>query len=317
MNKDSKIYVAGHRGMVGSAIVRNLISEGYENILTKTHTELDLTNQHDVDKFFNQERPEYVFIAAAKVGGIGANSNFKGDFIYQNLMIQTNIIHSSYKYEVKKLLFLGSSCIYPRNCTQPIKEEYLMTSALETTNDAYATAKIAGIKMCQSYNEQYGTNFICAMPTNLYGKNDNYNLKNSHVFPALLRKFHEGKKRGDSEVLVWGTGSPKREFLYVDDLADALIFLMNNYSDSEVINIGTGVDLSIRSLALKIKDVIGFDGDIEFDRTKPDGTPKKVLDVSKIHGLGWKHKTDLIDGIYLTYHDYLKNLTQKEIFNNE
>jgi len=315
MNKDSKIYVAGHRGMVGSAIVRKLQKEGYTNIITKTHKELDLTSQEQVKHFFMMNRPEYVFLAAAKVGGIGANSKFKADFIYNNLMIQTNVIHESSKCEnTKKLLFLGSSCIYPRECPQPIKEEYLMTSALEKTNDAYATAKIAGIKMCQSYNEQYGTNFICAMPTNLYGPNDNYHLQNSHVFPALIRKFHEGKENKSSEVLVWGTGEPKREFLHVDDLADALLFLMQNYNSSEIVNIGTGKDLTIKSLAIKIARGVEFEGDIEFDRTKPDGTPRKVLDVSKIHSLGWTHKIGIEEGIRLTYGEYLKSLIQKKIY---
>jgi GDP-L-fucose synthase len=305
MKKDSKIFVAGHRGMVGSALVRKLQSEGYTNIITKSRKELDLTNQFQVNHFFHFERPEYVFLAAAKVGGIKANSDFKADFIYQNLVIQTNIINASYQTGVKKLMFLGSSCIYPKMAPQPLKEEYLLSGYLESSNDAYAVAKIAGIKMCQSFNQQYGTNFISVMPTNLYGPGDNYNLQNSHVLPALIRKFHEAKINGESEVVIWGSGSPMREFLYVEDLADAIFYLMLNYNDSEIVNIGTGQDISIRDLAYLIKDVIGFSGQIVYDSSKPDGTPRKLLDVSKIHDLGWSHKTNLKEGIELTYKHFL------------
>ena len=305
MKKDSKIFIAGHRGMVGSAILRKLTSEGYTNIITKSKKELDLTNQFQVNHFFHFERPEYVFIAAAKVGGIKANNDYKADFIYQNLMIQTNIINASYQTGVKKLLFLGSSCIYPKMAPQPLKEEYLLSGYLETTNDAYAIAKIAGIKMCQSFNQQYGTNYISVMPTNLYGPGDNYNLENSHVLPALIRKFHDAKMNGEPEVIIWGSGKPMREFLYVEDLADALIYLMMNYNDSEIVNIGTGEDISIRDLAYLVKEVIGFPGQIIYDSSKPDGTPRKLLDVSKIHDLGWSHKTNLKNGIELTYKHFL------------
>lgn len=305
MNKNSKIFIAGHRGMVGSAILRKLISEGYTNIVTKSKKELDLTNQFQVNHFFHFERPEYVFLAAAKVGGIKANSDFKADFIYQNLVIQTNVINASYQTGVKKLMFLGSSCIYPKMAPQPLKEEYLLSGYLESSNDAYAVAKIAGIKMCQSFNQQYGTNFISVMPTNLYGPGDNYNLQNSHVLPALIRKFHEAKINGESEVVIWGTGSPMREFLYVEDLTDAIFYLMMNYNDSEIVNIGTGQDISIRDLAYLVKDVIGFSGQIVYDFSKPDGTPRKLLDVSKIHDLGWSHKTNLKEGIELTYKHFL------------
>jgi GDP-L-fucose synthase len=306
MDKNSKIYVAGHGGMVGSAIVRKLRKEGYDNLILMTHSELDLTKQDEVKNFFNSYKPEYVFLAAAKVGGIVANNTYPAEFIYNNLNIQTNIIHNSYFNNVKKLLFLGSSCIYPRECSQPIKEEYFMTGSLEKTNDAYAIAKIAGIKMCQSYNKQYGTNYISIMPTNLYGKNDNYHLENSHVFPAMIRKFHEAKIRNDKEIILWGTGSPYREFLDVDDCADACVFLMKNYNNSDIINIGTGKDLTIRNLALSIKKIIGFEGDIIFDSSKPDGTSKKLLDVSKIHSLGWSHSIELEDGIKKTYEDFLE-----------
>jgi GDP-L-fucose synthase len=305
MKKDSKIYIAGHRGMVGSSILRKLKSEGYINIITRTHSELDLTNQLEVSSFFNQEKPEYVFLAAAKVGGIGANNDYKADFIYQNLMIQSNVINSCFDVRVKKLLFLGSSCIYPKMATQPLKEDYLLSGYLEPTNDAYAIAKIAGIKMCQSFNQQYGTNYISVMPTNLYGPGDNYHLQNSHVFPALIRKFHDAKISGDSEVVVWGSGKPMREFLYVDDLVDALIFLMENYNSSEIVNIGTGEDISIRDLAYLVRDVIGFSGQIIYDSSKPDGTPRKLLDVSRIHELGWFHKINLKQGIELTYKHFL------------
>jgi len=305
MKKDSKIFVAGHRGMVGSTILRKLKSEGYTNIVTKSKKELDLTNQFQVNHFFHFERPEYVFLAAAKVGGIKANSDFKADFIYQNLAIQTNIINASYQTGVKKLMFLGSSCIYPKMAPQPLKEEYLLSGYLETSNDAYAIAKIAGIKMCQSFNQQYGTNFISVMPTNLYGPGDNYDLQSSHVLPALIRKFHEAKSNGDSQVVIWGSGNPMREFLYVEDLAEACVYLMLNYNESEIVNIGTGEDISIKDLALMIRDVIGFAGQIIYDSSKPDGTPRKLLDVSKIHELGWSHKTDLKRGIELTYKHFL------------
>lgn len=306
MNKDSKIYVAGHRGMVGSAIVRKLQELGYNNIITKSKKELDLTNQFQVNQFFHFEKPEYVFLAAAKVGGIKANNEYKGDFIYQNLSIQTNVINASYEKGVKKLLFLGSSCIYPKLAQQPLKEEYLLSGYLEPTNDAYAIAKIAGIKMCQSFNKQYGTNYISVMPTNLYGKNDNYDLNNSHVLPAMIRKFHEAKAEGKERVEIWGTGSPMREFLYVDDLADACHHLMINYNDSEIVNIGTGEDITIKDLASLVKEVVGFTGDIYFNTDMPDGTPRKLLDVTKLKDLGWSYKTSLREGIQKTYLDYVE-----------
>jgi GDP-L-fucose synthase len=306
MDKHSKIFVAGHNGMVGSAIVRKLKELGYTNIVTKSRKEIDLTNQFQVDHFFHFERPEYVFLAAAKVGGIKANNDNKGDFIYQNLMIQTNVIKACYDTGVKKLLFLGSSCIYPKMSPQPIKEEYLLTGQLETTNDAYSIAKISGIKMCQSFNQQFNTNYISAMPTNLYGFGDNYDLQNSHVIPALIRKFHEAKISNKDSVEIWGTGTPMREFLYVDDLADACVFLMNNYNDSEIVNIGTGTDITIKDLAHVVKDVIGFTGDIYFNPENPDGTPRKLLDVSKLESLGWTYKTSLRDGLEKTYADYVK-----------
>ena len=306
MNKDSKIFVAGHRGMVGSAIIRKLEEFGYKNIITKSKKELDLTNQFQVSQFFHFEKPEYVFLAAAKVGVIKANDYFRGDFIYENIMIQSNIIKSSHDNGVKKLLFLGSSCIYPKMSPQPIKEEYLLTGLLEPTNDAYAIAKIAGIKMCQDFNKQYGTNYISVMPTNLYGINDNYDLNNSHVLPAMIRKFHEGKIEGKDRVEIWGTGTPKREFLYVDDLADACHHLMLNYNGSEIVNIGTGQDVTIAELAVGIKNIVGFEGDIYFNTEMPDGTPRKLLDVSKLKELGWTYKTSLIDGIKKTYRDYVK-----------
>ena len=306
MNKDSKIFVAGPNGMVGSAIVRKLKELGYNNLLLKSKKELDLTNQFQVNHFFHFEKPEYVFLAAAKVGGIKANDDFRADFIYQNIMIQSNIIKASFDNKVKKLLFLGSSCIYPKLCTQPIKEEYLMTGLLETSNDAYAIAKIAGIKMCQDFNKQYGTNYISVMPTNLYGPNDNYDLNNSHVLPALIRKFHEAKIENKSSVEIWGTGSPMREFLYVDDLATACHYLMLNYNDSEIINVGTGKDISIKDLAYLIKDVLEYDGEINFNTEMPDGTPRKLLDVSKILDLGWEPVTGLRTGIKKAYRDYVK-----------
>ena len=306
-SKKSKIYVAGHNGMVGSAIVRKLKSLGYENLVLKSSKELDLRNLRDVTSFFNKERPEFIFLAAAKVGGILANSNYKADFIYDNLTIQNNVIKNAHLFNVEKLLFLGSSCIYPKNAPQPIKEEYLLTGLLETTNEPYAIAKIAGLKMCQYFREQYGCNFISIMPTNLYGKNDNFDLKTSHVLPALLRKFHDAKHNNENKVEIWGSGNPKREFLHVDDLADACVFLMNNYNKSETINVGTGVDISIKDLALLIKKITGFKGDLEWNSSMPDGTYRKLLDVSKIHNLQWKAKINLTDGIKLTYDWYIKN----------
>lgn len=306
MKLDSKIYVAGHNGMVGSAIVRHLTKLGYKDIITLSKSQLNLLDQNAVDKFFREHSPEYVFLAAAKVGGIKANRDMKADFIYENLMIQTNIIKSSYSYDVKKLIFLGSSCIYPKFCNQPIKEEYLMTGELEQTNDAYAIAKIAGIKMCQSYNQQYGTDFISVMPTNLYGPNDNYDLNNSHVLPAMIRKFHEAKLEGKESVEIWGTGTPKREFLYVDDLADACVFLMNNYSGSDIVNIGTGQDVTIAELAVGISKIVGYDGEIKYNTEMPDGTPRKLLDVSRLEEIGWKYSTSLKEGIEKTYKDYVK-----------
>jgi len=306
MKLDSKIYVAGHNGMVGSAIVRHLTKLGYKDIITLSKSQLNLLDQNSVDKFFREYSPEYVFLAAAKVGGIKANRDMKADFIYENLMIQTNIIKSSYSYDVKKLIFLGSSCIYPKFCNQPIKEEYLMTGELEQTNDAYSIAKIAGIKMCQSYNQQYGTDFISVMPTNLYGPNDNYDLNNSHVLPAMIRKFHEAKLEGKDSVEIWGTGTPKREFLYVDDLADACVFLMNNYSGSNIVNIGTGQDVTIAELAVGISKIVGYDGEIKYNTEMPDGTPRKLLDVSRLEEIGWKYSTSLKEGIEKTYKDYVK-----------
>ena len=307
MKKDSKIFLAGHNGLVGSAILRQLRKEGYSNLICKNRDELDLLDSIAVENFFKTEKPEYVFLAAAKVGGIHANNSYPADFIYQNLKIQNNIIHNTYLNNAKKLIFLGSSCIYPRECPQPIKEEYLLTGPLEETNEAYAIAKIAGIKMCQSYNKQYGTKFISVMPTNLYGINDNFNLTTSHVLPALLRKFHDAKVNNKSEVVMWGTGSPMREFLFVDDMADACIHLMNNYNKDEIVNIGTGEDISIKNLSLLIKELTRFKGKIVNDITKPDGTPKKLLDVSKLHNFGWKHKIELKEGIERTYKWFLEN----------
>lgn len=306
MNKDSKIFVAGHRGMVGSAIVRKLKELGYTNLILKTRKELDLTNQLQVQSFFELEKPEYVFLAAAKVGGIKANDDFRADFIYENIMIQSNIIKASHDSRVKKLLFLGSTCIYPKLSPQPIKEEYLLTGLLEPTNDAYAIAKISGIKMCQDFNKQYGDNFISVMPTNLYGYNDNYDLNNSHVLPALIRKFHEAKIEGKELVEIWGTGTPMREFLFVDDLADACHYLMINYNSPEIVNIGTGEDLTIKELAYIVRDVVGYKGDIYFNTDKPDGTPKKLSDVSKLKEIGWSYKTSLREGLEKTYKDYVK-----------
>lgn len=308
MQKDSKIFVAGHRGLVGSAITRALEKAGYTNLMLKTRDELDLTNQAAVAEFFKTEKPEYVFLAAAKVGGIMANKEHPAEFIYQNLQIQNNIIENAYKNDVTKLLFLGSSCIYPKMAAQPIKEEYLLTGPLEPTNEAYAVAKIAGITMCQSYNKQYGTNYISLMPTNLYGQNDNFDLQSSHVLPALIRRFHEAKENGAPSVTLWGSGVAKREFLHVDDLADAAVHLMNNYDDSEIVNVGTGEDVSIKELAEQIKDVVGYGDDIEWDTEKPDGTPRKLLDVSKLHSTGWKHSISLEDGIKMTYEWYKTQL---------
>ncbi|WP_462410339.1 GDP-L-fucose synthase [Neobacillus sp. Marseille-QA0830] len=307
MNKDSKIYVAGHRGLVGSAIVRKLEEKGYTNLVYRPSKELDLRDKQSVDFFFEEEKPEYVFLAAAKVGGIVANNEYPADFIRDNLLIQTNIIDAAYRNDVKKLLFLGSTCIYPKMAPQPLKEEYLLTGELEPTNDAYAIAKIAGIKMCQSYNRQYGTEYISVMPTNLYGPNDNYDLHTSHVLPALIRKFHEAKETNAPFVEVWGTGTPLREFLYSDDLADACVYLINNYSGNEIVNIGVGDDLPIKELAEKIKEVVGYNGHIQFDTSKPDGTPRKLVDVSKLNSLGWKATTSLEEGLTKAYHWYLEN----------
>lgn len=312
MKKDSKIYVAGHRGLVGSAIVRSLKEKGYTNIVVRTHKELDLIRQIEVEKFFEEEKPEYVFLAAAKVGGIHANNTFPANFIYDNLMIETNIIHSAYKNNVKKLIFLGSSCIYPKFAKQPIREEYLLTGELEETNEAYAIAKIAGIELCKFYRRQYNCDFISAMPTNLYGINDNFDLETSHVLPALIRKFHEAKVNNEEEVIMWGTGKPLREFMYVDDLADALIHLMLNYSEESHVNMGTGKDLSIGELANLIREVVGFKGHITNDLSKPDGTPRKLLDVSKLEKTGWKYKTDLKEGIEKTYKWYLSKETSEK-----
>jgi GDP-L-fucose synthase len=304
MEKSAKIYVAGHKGMVGSAICRKLNSNGFTNIITRTSAELDLRNQQQVLDFFSEEKPTYVFLAAAKVGGIHANNVYRAEFLYDNLLIEANIIDAAYRNNVTKLMFLGSSCIYPKLAPQPLKEEYLLTGTLEPTNEPYAIAKIAGIKLCEAYRDQYGCNFISVMPTNLYGYNDNYDLNNSHVLPALIRKFHEAKEKGASEVVVWGTGSPKREFLYADDLADACLYLMEHYNEKELINIGTGEDISIKDLALIVKEVTGFEGDLVFDTTKPDGTPRKLMDVSKLHNTGFKHKIELNEGIALAYADF-------------
>ncbi len=316
MNPDSKIYVAGHRGLVGSALMRQLEAHGYRNLVTRTHAELDLTDQAAVRAFFAAEKPEYVFLAAAKVGGIHANNTYPAEFIHQNLAIQTNVIHESWRNNVKRLLFLGSSCIYPRDCPQPIKEEYLLTGPLEPTNRPYALAKIAGIEMCWAYNRQYGTQYLAAMPTNLYGPNDNYDLQNSHVLPALIRKMHEAKERGDKEVVVWGTGTPRREFLYSDDLADACIFLMGSSDEKlaplfkqnapPLINVGCGQDVTIRQLAEYAAKVVGFDGSMVFDTSKPDGTPRKLLNVDCLSALGWNARTSLEIGIELAFQDFLK-----------
>ncbi len=307
MNKDSKIYVAGHKGLVGSAILRKLEHEGYTNLVYKSSSELDLRDSKAVSSFFEREHIDYVFLAAAKVGGIVANNEFPADFLRDNLMIQTNVIDSAYKNNVKKLLFLGSTCIYPKLAPQPLKEEYLLTGELEPTNEPYAIAKIAGIKMCQSYNRQYGTKYISVMPTNMYGANDNFDLQTSHVLPALIRKVHEAKIENKPFVEVWGTGKPLREFLYSDDLADACIFLMQNYEDNDIINVGVGKDVSIKDLTEKIKEIVGYEGEIKFDTSKPDGTPRKLVDVTKINGLGWKASTSLEEGINLAYNWFLEN----------
>lgn len=307
MEKNAKIYVAGHRGMVGSAIVRALKNQGYTNIITRTSKELDLRRQIDVEEFFVKEKPDYVFLAAAKVGGILANNEAPADFMYDNMILEMNVIHEAYKNKVKKLMFLGSSCIYPRMAPQPMKEDCLLTSELEKTNEAYALAKISGLKYCEYLNRQYGTDFISVMPTNLYGPNDNYHPEHSHVLPALIRRFHEAKENNLNEVVIWGTGTPLREFLYVDDLADACVYLMNTYSGNETVNLGTGKELSIKELAELVKKVVGFKGNITFDITKPDGTPRKLLNVSKLEKLGWKYRTELEDGIKLAYEDFLNN----------
>lgn len=310
MQPDSKIYIAGHRGLVGSAIARRLLAGGYspQSLILRTHQELDLTDQRTVNEFFEEQKPEYVFLAAAKVGGIHANNTYRADFIYQNLMIEANIVHASYRQGVKKLMFLGSSCIYPKHAPQPMKEEHLLTGLLEPTNEPYAIAKIAGIKMCAAYNRQHGTNFMSVMPTNLYGPGDNYDLKNSHVLPALVRKMHEAKVRGAKEVVVWGTGTPKREFLYSEDMADACVYLMEKYNASDIgefVNIGAGKELTIRELAELIADVVDFRGAFVFDASKPDGTPRKLLDVTRLRALGWQAKTGIKDGIEMAYRNYL------------
>lgn len=305
MDKTAKIYVAGHNGMVGSAIVRKLRSEGYDNLVLRSSAEMDLRDQAQVNHFFGAENPEFVFLAAAKVGGIMANNTYRADFLYDNLMIEANIIHAAFMHKVSKLLFLGSSCIYPKMAPQPLQEEYLLTGLLETTNEPYAIAKIAGIKLCESYRRQYGCNFISVMPTNLYGPNDNYDLEKSHVLPAFIRKFHEAKMNNEPEVVIWGSGTPFREFMYVDDLADACLFLMNNYDEEIFINAGTGVEISIYDLAMLVKEVVGGNAVIKFDASRPDGTPRKLMDVSKLLHLGWKYKVALKEGITLAYADFL------------
>lgn len=307
MNKESKIFVAGHRGLVGSAIVRNLKSKGYNNLVFRTHNELDLTNQIAVREFFEKEKPEYVFLAAAKVGGINANNTAPADFIYENLMIQNNVIKAAHDFSVKKLLFLGSTCIYPKMAPQPIIEDSLLSGYLEPTNEAYAIAKISGLEMCKFFKRQYGDNFISCMPTNLYGPNDNYDLETSHVLPALIRKFHEAKVNNSEVVEIWGTGTPLREFLYVDDMADACVFLMENYDGEQHVNIGTGKEVSIRELAETVKSVVGFDGKLVFNSDMPDGTPRKLTNVDKLNSLGWKYKVELKEGIKMAYEDFLKN----------
>jgi GDP-L-fucose synthase len=309
MNKNSKIYIAGHRGMVGSAIHRKLLGLGYTNIITRTSSELDLRVQEAVNEFFESERPDYVFLAAAKVGGIMANNLYRADFLYENLMIQSNVIHSAYATKVSKLMFLGSSCIYPKLAPQPMKEEYLLTGLLEQTNEPYAIAKIAGIKMCDAYRAQYGCNFISVMPTNLYGPNDNYDLQNAHVLPTLIRKFHEAKQNGDPAVTIWGTGTPMREFLHADDLAAACVYLMENYNEEGLVNIGTGEDVTITELAMLIKEIVGYEGALVYDHTKPDGTPRKLMDVSKLTNLGWKYSIELKDGLKQVYGEYQNSHT--------
>ncbi len=306
MEKNARIYIAGHKGMVGSAILRNLEKKGYSNFVLKTSAELDLRNQNAVQKFFETEKPEYVFLAAAKVGGIQANNIYRAEFLYDNLMIQNNVIHQAYRAGVKKLMFLGSSCIYPKMAPQPLKEEYLLSGFLEDTNEPYAIAKIAGIKLCENYRRQYGCDFISVMPTNLYGPNDNYNLNNSHVLPALIRKFHEAKEQQAPFVEIWGSGTPLREFLHSDDMADACVYLMLNYSGTKHVNIGTGIDLSIKDLALLIRKITGYQGDIKHDTSKPDGTPRKLLDVSFLHSLGWKHSIELEEGIKMVYAEFVQ-----------
>lgn len=308
MNKEDKIYVAGHRGMVGSAIVRKLQKEGFDNIVTRTSKELDLRNQQAVDDFFAKEKPDHVFMAAAKVGGILANNTYKAEFLYDNLMIQNNVIQASYVNDVSKLMFLGSSCIYPKLAPQPLKEEYLLTGLLEPTNEPYAIAKIAGIKMCDAYRDQYGCNYISVMPTNLYGPNDNYDLNSSHVLPALIRKFHEAKIEGKPSVTLWGSGKPRREFLHADDLADACVYLMQHYNEPGFVNIGTGEDIEIKELAVLIKNIVGYEGEIVHDLSKPDGTPRKLMDVTKLNSLGWKYTIPLEEGIRRVYKDYANDL---------
>lgn len=312
MEKGAKIYVAGHRGMVGSAIVRSLEAQGYHNLVLRSSKELDLRRQADVEAFFESEKPDYVFLAAAKVGGIMGNSLHPADFLYENMVLEMNAIHSAWKNGVKKLLFLGSSCIYPRLAPQPMPESCLLTSALEQTNEGYALAKISGLKYCEYLNRQYGTDYISVMPTNLYGKNDNYHPEHSHVLPALIRRFHEAKTEGKSEVVCWGTGKPLREFLYVDDLADACVYLMNTYSGNETVNLGTGKELTIKELTELVAKVVGYEGEIKWDASKPDGTPRKLLDVSKLEKLGWRYRTELEEGIRLTYEDFLKNPMRAE-----
>lgn len=307
MDKKSKIYIAGHRGLVGNAILKELKYQGYENIIFKTHKELDLTNKLEVENFFKEEKPEYVFLAAAKVGGIQANKNFPVEFLYQNLEIQNNVIMTAYKYKVKKLMFLGSSCIYPKLCPQPMKEEYLLTGELEVTNEAYSIAKIAGLKLCEYLRREYGANFISVMPTNIYGPNDNFDVETSHVIPSLIRRIHEAKIKNIPEVIIWGTGSTKREFMYVDDLAKAIVFVMKNYSKDKFINIGTGVDITINELANLIKEIIGYEGKLINDTSKPDGTPQKLLEVSKLKEIGWQYKVELREGLEKTYKWYLEN----------
>lgn len=312
IDKEAKIYVAGHRGMVGSAIVRRLEKEGYRNLVLRTSSELDLRSQEQVEQFFCEEKPEYVFLAAAKVGGIIANSKHPADFMYDNMILEMNVIHSAFVNQVKKLMFLGSSCIYPRMAPQPMPESCLLTSSLEQTNEAYALAKISGLKYCEYLNRQYGTDYISVMPTNLYGPNDNYHPEHSHVLPALIRRFHEAKTDNKPEVVIWGTGAPLREFLYVDDLADACLFLMNHYSGNETVNLGTGKELSIARLAELVGKAVGYQGRITFDPSKPDGTPRKLLDVSKLTGLGWSYKTELEEGIALAYDDFLHSEVRAE-----